>query len=117
MKLKEIVISFILVCIVVSVRLYRIQAPLADWHSWRQSDTASVARNYIKFGFDILRPRYDDLSNIPSGKDNPSGWRMVEFPLYQFIGAGLARGYPQISIEIWLRLVSVFASAATTVFL
>lgn len=117
MKLKEIVISFILVCIVVSVRLYRIQAPLADWHSWRQSDTASVARNYIKFGFDILRPRYDDLSNIPSGKDNPSGWRMVEFPLYQFIGAGLARGYPQISIEVWLRLVSVFASAATTVFL
>ncbi|KKS90138.1 MAG: hypothetical protein UV66_C0008G0013, partial [Candidatus Woesebacteria bacterium GW2011_GWA1_43_12] len=27
------------------VRLWRIDAPLADWHSWRQSDTAAVARN------------------------------------------------------------------------
>ena len=26
------------------VRLYKLNTPLADWHSWRQVDTASVAR-------------------------------------------------------------------------
>lgn len=98
------------------LRLYRIDAPLGDWHSWRQSDTAAVARNYLKFGFDALRPRYDDVSSIPSGIDNPMGYRMVEFPLYQLIGAGLVKLYP-LPIEVWLRLVTVVASAMTAVLL
>ena len=95
------------------VRLWRIDAPLADWHSWRQSDTAAVARNFIKFGFDPLRPRYDDLSNIQSGKDNPNGYRMVEFPLYQLLGGGIVKLIPQLSIEVGLRLVTVFSVVAT----
>lgn len=95
------------------VRLWRIDAPVADWHSWRQSDTAAVARNFIKFGFDPLRPRFDDLSNIPSGRDNPLGYRMVEFPLYQLIGAGLYRLFPIVSIEVWLRIITIVASSAT----
>ncbi len=99
------------------VRLYGISNPVADWHSWRQSDTAAVARNFIKFGFDPLRPRYDDLSNIQSGKDNPQGWRMVEFPLYQLIGAGLHNIIPRFSIEVSLRLVAIAVSAGTAVLL
>jgi len=95
------------------VRCYGFFNPLADWHSWRQSDTASVARNFIKFGFDPLRPRFDDLSNIPSGKDNPQGYRMVEFPLYQLIGATLFRSFHYFSIEGWLRILSILASAGT----
>jgi len=63
------------------VRLYQLTTPLADWHSWRQADTASVAREFTKNGINLLYPRYHDLSNIPSGKDNPMGYRMVEFPL------------------------------------
>ena len=97
----------------VVLRLWHIDWPIADWHSWRQSDTASVARNFIKFGFDPLRPRCDDLSNIPSGLDNPMGWRMVEFPLYQLVSARLFAIFSGISIEIWLRLVTVFVSSLT----
>ncbi|OGG28818.1 hypothetical protein A2971_02680 [Candidatus Gottesmanbacteria bacterium RIFCSPLOWO2_01_FULL_46_21] len=97
----------------VVLRLWHIDWPIADWHSWRQSDTASVARNFIKFGFDPLRPRFDDLSNIPSGLDNPMGWRMVEFPLYQLVSARLFAIFSGISIEIWLRLVTVFVSSLT----
>jgi len=73
-----------IICVLGGIlRLYQINNPIADWHSWRQADTAAVARNYLRFGMDLLRPKYDDLSNIQSGKDNPLGLRMVEFPIYQ----------------------------------
>ncbi len=100
-----------------AVRLYKINNPVADWHSWRQADTAAVARNFVKFGFTPLYPRYDDLSNVQSGKDNPQGWRMVEFPLYQTIGFMLYHLYPKLSIEIHLRLVSIFFSLLSMIFL
>ncbi len=97
----------------IGLRMYKIDQPVADWHSWRQSDTAAVARNFLKFGFDPLHPRYDDLSNIQSGKDNPNGWRMVEFPLYQTVGLGLKILLPILSIEVTLRLVTILASVGT----
>lgn len=101
----------------IAVRSFRITAPIADWHSWRQADTAAVARNFLKFGFDPLRPRYDDLSNIQSGRDNPNGWRMVEFPVYQLVAAGIARVFSQVPIEVWLRVVSIICSVGTAVIL
>lgn len=107
---------FILLLGAIAVRLYKFSGPIADWHSWRQSDTAAVARNFLRFGIDPLHPRYDDLSNIQTGKDNPQGWRMVEFPLYQVIGAGLARTNANFTIEGWLRVVTIAASVGTMLF-
>ena len=103
-------IVFFTLVIGVGLRTYKIQGPIADWHSWRQADTAAVARNFIKFGFDPLRPRYDDLSNIQSGKDNPMGWRMVEFPIYQSLALAGYKVFSRLSIEIWLRVISIAAS-------
>jgi hypothetical protein len=97
----------------IAVRLYKINSPIADWHSWRQVDTAAVARNFEKFGTDPLHPRYNDLSNIQSGKDNPEGWRMVEFPIYQLFAIGSKRIVPSITIEVALRIVSILATAGT----
>ncbi|KKU81490.1 MAG: hypothetical protein UY10_C0055G0002 [Microgenomates group bacterium GW2011_GWA2_47_8] len=106
----------IIVCIAAgAVRLYGLTNPVADWHSWRQVDTAAVARNFVKFGFDPLHPRFDDLSNIPSGKDNPMGWRMVEFPLYQSVGYGVGRIFPNVPLELILRIVTIAASAGTLI--
>jgi hypothetical protein len=99
------------------VRLYHLTYPVADWHSWRQSDTAAVARNFLRFGIDPLHPRYDDLSNIQSGKDNPQGWRMVEFPIYQVIGAAAKLSFPKIPLEVLLRLVTIAAVVGTTILL
>jgi 4-amino-4-deoxy-L-arabinose transferase-like glycosyltransferase len=45
------------------------------------------------------------------------GWRMVEFPLYQGIGAGIAQIIPGVQIEIILRLVSIFTSVGTVLLL
>ena len=107
----------ILVALAVAARLYRVTGPVADWHSWRQSDTAAVARNFTKFGFDPFRPRFDDLSNISSGKDNPMGWRMVEFPLYQSAAYGVWRLVPGVPVEVILRLVTIAASVGTLILL
>lgn len=95
------------------LRLYKIDSPVGDWHSWRQADTVAVARNFEKFGVDVLHPRYDDLSNISSGLDNPMGWRMVEFPVYQLIGYTLKQTFGIWPIEMWLRFVSIIASTGS----
>lgn len=93
------------------IRLYRIGEPLGDWHSWRQADTLAVTREYVRNGIDLLRPRYMDLSSIPSGKDNPKGWRMVEFPLVNGLTAGIIRGIGGIGeLVVWGRMVSIVFS-------
>lgn len=108
------IISLICIAILsVCLRAYKINGPIADWHSWRQADTAAVARNYLTFGINLLYPRYDDLSNIQSGKDNPEGYRFVEFPLYQGTAAFLKMTVGLFSIEVWLRILAIMASTIT----
>lgn len=115
--IPSVIIVLALFIIAVSVRLYGFTSAIADWHSWRQNDTAAVARNFVKFGFDPLRPRFNDLSNIPSGKDNPMGWRMVEFPIYQSVSYWVWRFVPGVPMEFVLRLVTIAASAGTLIIL
>ena len=69
------------------LRLYKIDNPIADWHSWRQADTSSVSRNFVKNGINMFYPEFDDISSIQTGIDNPTGIRMVEFPVYNAIHA------------------------------
>ncbi|MDP3998018.1 MAG: glycosyltransferase family 39 protein [bacterium] len=107
----------LVVLLAFSVRLYRIDNPIADWHSWRQADTSAVSRNFLKFGFDPLHPRFDDLSNVASGKDNPQGYRFVEFPIYNAVSAGAANIAGTFPIEIWERLISILAALGSLVFL
>lgn len=99
------------------VRLYRFNNPIGDWHSWRQADTSAVSRNFIKYGFDVMHPRFDDLSNVPSGKENPHGYRFVEFPIYNIFQAGMFRIFGNFSLEEWGRLVTIFASTLSTLFI
>ena len=108
-KLDYFILSTILI-IAFIFRLYQINTPLADLHSWRQADTASVARNYVKNGIDLFHPVYDDLSNVQSGIDNPNGYRMVEFPIYNAIVAILYKIFPIFTLEIWGRLTTVIFS-------
>lgn len=117
MKKIHIFLITLIVMVTVGLRLYKVNAPIADWHSFRQVDTASVARFFVQNGIDLMHPRYHDLSNIQSGKDNPEGWRMVELPVYQGVAAGLARGIPAVSLDVWLRLVTIIAAAGTALLL
>lgn len=115
-KIEFFLIAFILI-LGFTVRLYRFDGPIADWHSWRQADTSAVSRNFIKYGFDLLHPRFDDLSNVASEKDNPNGYRFVEFPIYNAAQAGLFKIFGIFTIEQWGRLVTIFSSVLSSLFL
>ncbi len=100
-----------------SVRLYRIDAPLADWHSWRQADTSAVSRNFLKHGYDLLLPRYDDLSDVTTGRENLFGLRFVEFPIYNFFQALTAQVFSGQSLEWWGRMISIVCSLGSILIL
>jgi hypothetical protein len=99
------------------LRLYKINNPIADWHSWRQADTAAVTRNYVKDGIDLLKPRFDDVSSIQSRLPNPEGYRMVEFPFYNAVSAILFNLQNTLTLEVVSRLVTIASAVITALFL
>lgn len=99
------------------VRLYKINNPVADWHSWRQADTAAVSRNFVEDGINVLYPKFDDISSIQSGLQNPTGIRMVEFPVYNVLHAVLFETIGGISLEAWGRLLTSLISLTSAVFI
>ncbi len=97
------------------VRLYKIESPVADWHSWRQADTASVARNFYKEGFNPFIPKYHDMSAVSGTKFNPERYRFVEFPISEsivFFGYLINGGVD----EKIARLVSILFSLGSCIF-
>lgn len=117
LQASKLLVHILFFCILVgalAARLYRINNPIADWHSWRQADTASVTRTYATQGINIFFPRYHDISTVQTGEFNPEGYRLVEFPLYNAIHANLFLNYPVFSLEIWGRLLSIFFSLIST---
>ena len=115
MKKLEIIILGLILIIAFALRLYKVDRPLADWHSWRQADTAAVARNFIKEGFNPFIPRYDDMSTQANGLDNPSRYRFVEFPVYNLLIALIWKIWG-ISVTS-ARLVTVLITLGSTIFL
>lgn len=110
MKVKDFFTILIILIIALTLRLYKINTPLADFHSWRQVDTAAVSRNFVNKEFNIFKPVYDDVSSIQSGLENPKGYRFVEFPLYNATVAVLYKYLPVVPLEIYGRLVTILSS-------
>jgi 4-amino-4-deoxy-L-arabinose transferase-like glycosyltransferase len=118
MKSKFLLLVFILMLVMgTGIRFYKLSNPLDGIHSWRQADTAAVSRNYVREGIDLLHPHFDDLSNVPSGLDNPQGYRYVEFPIYNFFQAELSTISNLFTLEEWGRIITIFSSVLTGVFL
>lgn len=117
---KKITLEYIFLSVILilafGVRLYKLNIPLADHHSWRQADTAAVARNFIKEGFDLLRPRIDNMAPVASpGLENPNRYFFTDFPIYNGL---VALFYKFFGVkESLARLVSIFASCGTVVFI
>ncbi len=106
LRYLEIVVVIALLLLGAYARTYKINAPLADWHSWREADTAAVARNFVKDKFDLLYPQSDSLLALNEHNlSNPNRYFINEFPLYNGIVAVL---YKQFGINTALgRLVSI----------
>lgn len=110
---NDILVLLTILIVALAMRMYKINTPLADWHSWRQVDTAAVARNFANDGFDLLRPRFDDFSNVQTGEYNPEGLRFVEFPLYNALFAASYKAAPFIPLEQHGRFMSSMFSLIT----
>jgi len=97
-------------------RLYKIDNPIADWHSWRQADTAAVTRNFVKEGLTPFYPKFDSFFPLnENGLPNPNRYFFAEFPLYNLLTYPFYKAFGVN--EVYARLVSVFFASLTTVFL
>jgi len=113
MKIKLILLLILFLGFI--LRLYKIDIPLADHHSWRQADTAAVARNFVKEGWNFLKPRIDNMAPLHPGRPNNERLFLVEPPIYNSIVAGT---YKIFGIkESLARLVSVIFSLGSIIFL
>jgi 4-amino-4-deoxy-L-arabinose transferase-like glycosyltransferase len=64
----------------VAVRLVWINQPYVDHWSWRQSDVAAIARNFLENGFRFAYPQIDWAGNA-------TGYVGTEFPILPFLAA------------------------------
>ena len=116
-KSVKIIIYFLVLSLALVLRLYKIQSPLADHHSWRQADSASVIRNLAFNKFDILRPAWDNMvasnsKNLP----NPNRYFFEDFPLSFDVYPAIFYKIFGSSVEV-LRLSSVVFSLLSILFL
>ena len=86
------------------LRLVQIWMPVVGVHSWRQADTAAMARHFSQAGTPIWLPQID-------WGGASAGFVESEFPLYPFL---VSRLYSLIGVQEWLgRGLSVLCSALT----
>src|SRR3954469_14696886 len=64
----------------VASRLVLLNQPYIDHWSWRQSDVAAIARNFLQNGFRFAYPQVDWAGNAP-------GYVGTEFPILPFTAA------------------------------
>ena len=92
----------------VILRLIQLQAPILGIHSWRQADTAAMARHFALEGTPIWLPQID-------WGGASAGYVECEFPLYPYL---LGHLYKLAGLHEWLgRGLSVCCSALAIVFI
>src|SRR5437762_4093365 len=91
----------------VAARLILINQPYVDHWSWRQSDVAAIARNFLQNGFRFGYPQIDWAGNAP-------GYVGTEFPILPFIAAV---SYKFAGLHEWIgRIQSVILFAVSLPF-
>src|SRR5216110_2718204 len=98
----------IVICILaITARLILINQPYVDHWSWRQSDVAAIARNFLQNRFHFAYPQIDWAGNAP-------GYVGTEFPILPFIAALC---YKIAGVHEWIgRIQAVVLFAASLPF-
>src|SRR5215469_9663474 len=100
-------IVFVICVLAVAARLIFINQPYVDHWSWRQSDVAAIARNFLQNGFRFGYPQIDWAGNAP-------GYVGTEFPILPFIAAV---GYRFAGVHEWIgRMQAVILFAVSLPF-
>jgi len=101
--------TFIIIAVIaVVVRLVQIEQPFVDPWSWRQSDVAGIARNYLENGFHFSRPQIDWAGTS-------EGYVGTEFPILPFAAA---LTYKITGVQEWVGRIQgvIFFAAALPFF-
>src|SRR5262245_5104780 len=98
---------FIIVLWSLAVHLPGITSPLLDYQAYRQCQTASMARNYVRHGMHFLNPEIDTMG--------PPARAGTEFPVYSYLLALLFQMFG--TYTILGRLLSCVFGACGAVFL
>src|SRR5213082_3866687 len=88
-------LAILMSVLAVAVRFIGINQPYVDNWSWRQSDVASIARNYLRNGFRFAHPQIDWAGDQP-------GYVGTEFPVLPFIAAIC---YKIVGVHEWVGRV------------
>jgi len=98
---------FLIVLWSVLVHLPGLKSPLRDYHAYRQCQTASMARNYVRHGMHFFSPEIDtDGTPVRAG---------TEFPIYSYLLAILFKLFGLK--EVFGRLLSMIFAAWGAIFL
>lgn len=95
---------YLILLLSVLIRIIGITSPIIGWHSWRQSDTASIARNFYENGHNILYPQIN-------WGGTGTGYVESEFQIYPIIVSVLYSTFG--FYDIFGRILSVFFSLLT----
>jgi hypothetical protein len=96
MMKKNFLILMIILLIAFVYRIRGLFNPLLDYHSWRQTDTATIAYNFYSTDMNIFKPRLNVFPEI----------RELEFHIYPYIVAVL---YHIFGFHEFIgKLVSIF---------
>lgn len=116
-KIKNIIPLFLILVLGLVLRLYKVNSPLADHHSWRQTDSAAVIRNLAFDKFDVLRPQWNNFVHTnAANKPNPNRYFFEDFPLAFDVYPALLLKFLGNNVLV-LRLGSIVFSLLTLVFL
>jgi 4-amino-4-deoxy-L-arabinose transferase-like glycosyltransferase len=100
---SRLALAFVL-ALALSLRLVQVGAPILGVHSWRQADTAAMARNFHEGGYRLLYPQVD------WGGAGP-GYVESEFPAFPYAVALLQGAFGPS--EAWGRLLAALLSTLT----
>ncbi|HEX3113094.1 MAG TPA: glycosyltransferase family 39 protein [Candidatus Eisenbacteria bacterium] len=94
----------LVLCLALALRLVHLGAPILGIHSWRQADTASMARNFHENGYRFLYPQVDWGGSGP-------GYVECELPAFPYL---VALAYAAFGpSEAWGRLLAALLSTLT----
>jgi hypothetical protein len=104
---KQVFILLSILLLGLALRLYHVTSPYLDHHSWRQTDTAAIARNFYRHGFNILRPEVDWAGPGPSAAE-------LELQITPLLTSGL---YVVWGVKDWVgRIVPILFSLVAIVY-
>ncbi len=105
-SIKPHVLLCLILLLAAVARTYHITYPLNDMHSFRQTQTAGLIRDYYRQGIDLFYPTLITLGD--------PGYVILEFPLYQALAAFFYRIFsPDI---IYARILSILCGLLSIVF-